>query len=222
MVPSRENMLEAFKDAKGKPGSVGGPFVGGSAQPSAPARERAPRDRGARLFVVAFAALGLSFVLGVLVGRGTAPAAGGEVQAALGDAGPPAGGGGWLAPDDGGAADAETPSAATGEPAPPSDGTSALFDPRNKYTVVAISYTQKNEAIAWENYDHLRAQGLPAIQPFATPNGMLVVVVGAAPKESDLADLKGRLQRLTGPSGKGRPYEKAYTHPIRKLTQKEG
>jgi hypothetical protein len=218
MVPSRENMLEAFKDAKGKPGSVGGPFVGGagsSGGSGASARERAPRGNP-RPYVVAFAALALSFVLGVLVGRGTAPAAPGEVQAAGGE--PDA----LEAGDALGAADDLGEVAAPEQAATPAAGKSALSDARNKYTIVAISLTPANENLAWLNVDHLRAQGLAAEGPIQTPNGMLAVVVGAAPKESDLADTKARLQRLSGPNGKGRPYEQAYTYPIRKLTQKEG
>ena len=201
-------MLEAFKDAKGQRGSAGGPFAGDGGERSGDGR------RNARGFVLAVAAIGVAFVLGVLVGRANPPLD--EVQAADGaggsqDAGllalgsPSVTDSPWVDADD------EVPSEA------PAEGVSPLLDPRNKYTLVAITYTPRNEALAFENYDHLVAKGLPAFPPFATSNGMLVVVVGAAPKESDLADTLSRLQRLSGPNGSGRPYEGAYANPIRKL-----
>jgi hypothetical protein len=203
-------MLEAFKDAKGNKSSVGGPFVGaagggGGAGFGAAAAWGGARGRG---IVVLIAAAGLAFVLGVLVGRSTAPA--GEVQAAgetslFAPDADPGGASPWIDADD------EVPAEA------PAEGVSPLVDPRNKYTIVAISFSASNDDLAFENYDHLIAKGLPAFPPFPTRNGVIVVVVGAAPKESALADSLSRLQRLSGPNGKGRPYEDAYTHPIRKL-----
>jgi hypothetical protein len=117
--------------------------------------------------------------------------------------------------------EADSPAEAPADSAP-AEGEAALNDPRNKYTIVAITIAKANDAIAWENYDHLQAQGLPVFRPFPTPNGMLAIVVGAAPKESDLTADMGRLKGLSGPNGKGRPYEGAYTYPIRKLTPQAG
>jgi simple sugar transport system permease protein len=76
MVPSRDSMLEAFKDAKGDRSSVGGPFVGTGGV------ERSPAISRARGLVVLVAAVGLAFVLGVAVGRSTAAP---EALAAGGD-----------------------------------------------------------------------------------------------------------------------------------------
>ena len=166
------------------------------------------------------AAVGLAFVLGVFVGRRTAP---GEVQAAGDDEGGGAAEADLLSLDD--LAASESPWViADDEPAEtaPTQGAHPLLDPRHKYTIVAIALTPKNEDIAYDNYDYLVSKGLPAFQPFPTPNGMIVVVVGAAPKESGLADSLSRLQRLSGPNGTGRPYSDAYTQPIRKLIDEAG
>jgi hypothetical protein len=202
MVPSRDSMLEAFKDAKGERSSVGGPFVGTGGA------ERSPALSRARGFVVLVAAVGLAFVLGVAVGRSTASpealAAGGDSTGGALD-GLDASESPWISADD------EKPAVA------PTESVSPLLDPRNKYTIVAISYTRNNDALAYRTYDHLLAKGLQAFKPFSTRNGMIVVVVGAAPKESGLADSLSRLQRLSGPDGKGRPYEGAYAQPIKKL-----
>ncbi|MEM7306532.1 MAG: hypothetical protein AAF682_07675 [Planctomycetota bacterium] len=233
MSPSRENMLEAFKDVTKKKSTVGGPFAGaGGAGGGAPTGPGSPpplgssevtladldATGGARLLVLGLASAGLGFVLGVVVGRGSAEeeaTARAAERPALEEAGPedpwgdseldaviPAPG---LGEGGGGAAATEE-----GDVAP-------LFDPRNKYTIVAISISPTNEELAWDNYDHLRAYGLPAFPPFKTGNGMLVIVVGAAPKESDLHEVRNRLRRLAGPNGSGRPYEGAYPNPIRKL-----
>ena len=173
--------------------------------------------RNPRFLVAAVVALVVTFLLGVVVGRGM-ESGDTDVQAA----GPKTGeeGSGLLSTsdldeDDGGSPWIEDTTGGT----PAATGENALLDPRNKYTIVAISMTPANEDLAWVNHDHLEAQGLPVFPPFPTSNGMLVVVVGAAAKESDLDDARTRLKRLTGPNGTGRPYEDAYPYPIRKLIQ---
>jgi len=205
-------MLEAFKDARSSKSSVGGPFVAapeGSVSSS-------PSSRGIVVFV---AAVGLAFVLGVFVGRRSSP---GEVQAAGGDD-EAAAQADLLSLDDLDASESPWVTA-DDEPVqtPPTQSANPLLDARNKYTIVAIALTPKNEDIAYDNYDYLLSKGLQAFQPFRTPNGMIVVVVGAAPKESALADSLSRLQRLSGPNGTGRPYSDAYTQPIRKLIDGAG
>ena len=221
MSPSRENMFEAFKDAHGK-GDAGGPFA---APPSTPRTPSPPSSGGGGIdmagparVIVAAAGLGLAFVAGVAVGRGTAGEAdtGGEGVHASERSGPfgqefddpPA----PLLGTDGG----------PGSPGPEQGDVEPLQDPRNKYTVLAISVTRSNEDIAWINYDHLKASGLPVFRPFVTGNGMLAIVVGAAPKESELHEILSRLKRLPGPNGTGRPYEGAYTNAIRKLIPSDG
>lgn len=216
MAPTRDSMLEAFKDAKGNRSSVGGPFVGASSEESGGGG--LARGRGVIVFV---AAVGIAFVLGVLVGRQTQP--NNEVQAGAGGDGSGAGGDELVSLSDLDTdispwvdADEEVPDD------PPAEGVSPLVDPRNKYTIVAISFTASNTDLAFTNFDHLVAKGLQAFPPFKTQNGVVVVVVGAEPKESGLADALSRLQRLSGPNGQGRPYEDAYTYPIRKLIGTEG
>jgi hypothetical protein len=214
-------MLEAFKDAKGASGDVAGPFV---ARPTSggPGGGRRLYAGNPKRWIVPLAALGLAFVLGVLAGRATAPDAPGVMAEERKKVELPS----FDEPIE--TAVAETPLGASAEPDPPAEGggrlgaANALADPRNKYTIVAIAVTPANVDSAWANHDHLAAQGMPVFPPFAAPNGMLTVVVGAAPKESDLADVQSRLKRLSGPEGKGRPYEGAYSYPIRKLTNAAG
>lgn len=201
-------MLEAFKDAGQGAARPGGPGIS----------VKARRSRDARMALLTFVSLGLVFLLGVVVGRGTlggvAQAGGDEDrgEAAMDVTEEP------YTQEAGSQTEASQESSA---PAP-QVGEAALFDDRNKYTIVAISVTPANEKVAWDNFDHLKTQGLPVFRPFASPNGMRVVVVGAAPKESDLREIRSRLQRLAGPDGKGRPYEGAYAYPIKKLTNQAG
>ncbi len=207
----QDNMLEAFRDAtrgSGSEDAAAGPFAGAPTPSSGTARGSASDPRR---WIVAIAALGLVFVLGVWVGRVTA-GTGLEDEAHASETDEASA---WLPPED------PTPTPATKEPEALPDDTPSdvapLYDRANKYTVVAISVTRANEDLAWSNHDHLRANDLPAFRPIETNNGMLVILVGAAPKESDLKDVRSRLQRLAGPDGRGQPYSGAYFSPIAPL-----
>lgn len=216
MVDPKDSMLEAFRNAGSEGAPAGGPFA-----PDAPAPSRAPAnlagEAGAwagegRGVLLAVAAVVVAFLLGLFLGRSAAGGAD-EVEAAQGDTGRAEPAELFLGTPSG-----SDPVARSSAPPAGVDGAvSPLYDPRNKYTIVAIAYGPSYEDLAWENYDHLSAAGLPAFTPFVAPNGKIVLVVGAAPLESELRDVQRRLQALDGPDGTPRAYADAYINPIRKI-----
>ncbi|MCZ6597431.1 MAG: hypothetical protein O7B99_07330 [Planctomycetota bacterium] len=214
MIPPRDNMLEAFRDAnRGEGGAVGGPFADGSRVGASPSSRRRTG-----MLLAAFVVAASSFAAGVLVGRSTAPVEG-EVLAANDGKGA----GSFLdVMEPKGSGSPAGAKGATGGEGPgqrvPSGATDPLFDPINKYTVVAITYGSSAwEDLALDNYDHLREQGLPVFPPLDPGDGKVVILVGAAPVHSELRDVQQKLQDLAGPDGRDHPYRGAYISPLRPL-----
>ena len=226
MSPRRRNLLEAFQSAGKSP-----------AEPSLfreePVRsEPAPGgfSRARRLpevpkpLLVAFGFV-ISFALGYAI-AGRSPKEAKAVESAV----PPAA----LAPRNeprrfalpkAGETPAQTPKPVAKAPAEKRLEDSALFDPKNLWTVVVESYSNSNQDLAWATYEHLRSAGVAVFPPVASKN-LVVVVVGAAPTSKELEKTEAAVRALLR-NGK-KEYEDAYRARIDKLiprtipeTQKE-
>jgi hypothetical protein len=217
-----KNLLEAFNQSKapeksaqpvtparGSAPRVGGPFAdAASAQPkvAAPAPEVRTRAAGAQPRLVDAAArwrlLAMAGVIALtffLLGRASVPG----VQAA----------GGAIAP-----AGPQQPSANSGAQNSSAGKTieERLFDKSNKCTILAVTYAsgKNNEALASAAWARLLDLGLPAAKPYENAEKrQIVILIGAAPKVSDLDDLLVRVKDATTDAGR-KDFSTARTVPI--------
>ncbi len=106
-------------------------------------------------------------------------------------------------------------------PANPTPADTALFDPKNKYTVKMIEYqsTEGFAALATGVYEYLRGKGFPVCQPYVSGKS-ISVMVGAAPGTGDLEKLLDQLKALPGPNGKTGEFKTAYISPIDRIVKR--
>jgi hypothetical protein len=219
----RKNLLEAFKRSDESPGGTPAP-AGSSVAPKGPvpglaALAASARPGRAPVLPLVLVGVVVAFALGYLVGRRAPSAEASEVAepaeaaAAVGAPGAP---GAPVAPPVNqprafqeplpAAADAETPQRIE---------ESALFDPRNLYTVAVASYGKNHPDLAWATYEHLKEAGLAVFPPIESGN-MLAIFVGATPTLAELADTEAAIKKLTR-DGKKAAYGDAYRARIDKL-----
>lgn len=222
MAHFHKNLLEAFQDADDE--RVGGDPVSGGPFAGAPPDE--PHARAARVptsllpplslrdtrVLFAFGAVALfAFVAGLAVGRGV----GGGASAAERSDGPA-----LELPGANGATGAkgapETPGSAgswsggselaAGEPV-----NDALRDPRNAFTVLAVTYgdSEAERDLAYATYYHFAELGLPVAYP-VTLSSYIYVLVGAAPSRADLGSLRDAVRAARDPDGRAEEYAEAY------------
>ncbi len=158
------------------------------------------------------ALIGVAFVIGIVVGR-----RGNGVEAAATE--PTAD----VGPSDSPARKEPASQAALESPPAPAPGAtggpeSALYDPKNQYTVVVATYPQTAEDYAWATYDHLREQRVAVFAPLGVGD-KIVVLVGAAPRSSDLAALEEKIEGLSR-DGNPRAYGDAYRERIDDLIRR--
>jgi len=215
MSAQQKNLLEAFRNAGGgsKPPASAPKAPEGPARPPVPPPPRAPRawrPGRAPAWLPWVAAIGVAFVLGVLVGRSSRSvsraAGGGAEEVSEG-------------PRPGASLGAPAPVA---RPTPPAHGVQSeapenpLLDPQNQYTVVAASYGLGKAEYAWATHDQMHEVGLPVFAPWQREKDILVLV-GAAPSKDDLRDVEARLRRLDGWDGAKDAYADAYIDRIDKI-----
>jgi len=94
----------------------------------------------------------------------------------------------------------------------------ALFDPDNRYTVLAITYdsTDQNQALARATSNHFQLRSIPASLPYER-EGNLYIMVGAAPSVSALEPLRDRVRAELDPAGRRGQYVTAYIEPIENI-----
>ncbi len=217
-------MLEAFrkvgdpvqpeKEVVGKPSSSAAPGAT-PLPPSSPSP--APSIRPSGLSAVPswlpwIALIGIAFVIGIVIGRvGNGVEAAGETerQADVGPSVTPA------RREPAGQAALDTP---IRPPAASGALESTLYDPKNQYTVVVATYPENAEDYAWATYDHLREQGLAVFAPLGVGD-KIVVLVGAAPRSSDLAELEEKIEGLSRDKSP-RAYGDAYRERIDDLIRR--
>jgi hypothetical protein len=220
MIPRKKNLLEAFQSARHEPGPE--PEPAPSVEP--------PRERGISVLRRGLPELprwlpwavlvGLAFLFGVVIGRGSSDD---EVEAAPAQEPSAEPGASTPPPVASPAPRASAPPAS----APPARAAkpggqariqdSALFDPANLYTVVVATYDQQHDDLAWATVEHLRSQGLEPFPPVAWRDKILVLV-GAAPRAAELEATASRLRGLARDGGK--PYHDAYQARIDSLIER--
>ena len=221
MAKRSDNMLEAFKSSTapaeervGKPakssGGAGGPFA--PPAPPAPSRSSGPPD-GLSLFanpgaIAMLVGSVLLLAMAFLLGRLSAPA----VQASAPEE---VRGEGFRfptlpeAPEAGRGTASQEPVTELAEGETEADR--AFLDPANLYSIRVLEYgrTERDQALAFAAYDHLRANGFPVVWPRHKGNS-LFLFVGAAPKIADLAGLLERLRTTPGPGRDAKAFESAF------------
>jgi hypothetical protein len=203
-MSSRKNLLEAF--------SAKEPPAGGSRSGSGPtfSGSSSSGGRGVPRSVLIGFGLCLAFALGFAIGRGGRPVT--EAKEAELEAPAPAPRTSsqprsFQSRPEAGAEASEKPTPARLED-------SALYVAENKYTLVVEAYSKTSPDFAWATHDHLKEEGFDVFPPVASGN-LLLVLVGAAPRSADLADIEARVRKLER-DGK-REYDDAYRQPIDKL-----
>lgn len=212
MTSRRKNLLEAFKrsDAPSAsppapppreppPTTVGDLFGQAGARP--------PRAGARPAWLLPLAGMALTFVLGYLVGRGSPREARAEVDAPEVAPAP-------LARPENQPRSFQRPPAETGVAASPAEQKieeSALFDPRNAWTVIVASYSLSNKDLAWATYQHLLDAKLAVFPPVESRN-LVVVLVGAAPTAAALAGTEATVRALVREGKKA--YADAYAARI--------
>jgi len=201
-MSSRKNMLEAFSTPEPPQGAAPS---GRAAGLTSTARDVSGGGRRA-LFVAV--GLCLAFALGYAVGRGSPPVA--EAREEPPEPAP--------APRPSAQPRSFQPRASGAEPAAGASAQriedSALYDAANKYTLVVEAYSKTSPDFAWATHDHLKEEGLDVFPPVASGN-LLLVLVGAAPRSADLAEVEARVRKLERDGKK--EYDDAYRQPIDKL-----
>lgn len=94
----------------------------------------------------------------------------------------------------------------------------ALLDPNNRYTVKLAEYQKgRDDELAAATLQWLVSQGLPAAAKYQ--GSRLFLLVGAAPKQSELDGLRDRLKTMNGPPPLNKPAEfhDAYISSIDRL-----
>ncbi|TDJ78921.1 MAG: hypothetical protein E2O39_01200 [Planctomycetota bacterium] len=218
MAKRSDNMLEAFKSSTapareraGKPpkssGGAGGPF----AQPAPPPSSGGPawlslaaNPGGIAMLVGSVLLLAMAFLLGRL----SAPSVQASAPAEVSD-------GGFQfpilpeAPVAKGGTTSQEPATELVEGETEADR--AFLDPANLYSIRVLEYgrTERDQALAFAAYDHLRGNGFPVVWPRHKGNS-LFLFVGAAPKIADLEGLLEQLRRTPGPGRDVKAYEGAF------------
>ncbi|QDU66683.1 hypothetical protein [Engelhardtia mirabilis] len=103
-----------------------------------------------------------------------------------------------------------------------SEVNAALLDRDNRYTVLAITYdtnSARNRELAGATVQAFRDAGLPAARPQAS-GAALVVVVGAAPTQEDLFDLREAVRGAAAPSGRVGEFSTAGIYAIDNLIER--
>ncbi len=211
------------RSKSGSPGS-GGPFALGGDRP----RRAAPSGPGgaatvteiltnlgpAKLAIIQVLLLLAAFLLGRASRpiHAQEPAPGGAEAAASPLSAGAAGTSGARAeprPAPGAAAAAERP-----------DPDAALKDPRNRFTIMVVTYadTADQRDMARATHAHLRRSGFPVFRPYLR-NGKVLLLVGAAPRKDDLNELRNRLRDLASPRGR-REFQDAYVVAIEEYVQR--
>jgi hypothetical protein len=202
------NLFEAFKDAASSPA----PPVGAAKKPAARSEPRG--TQGTRLIVLACLCLAIVFAAGYFTGGGRKEVeakgeteANKELRATWQPAGP--------APL-GGTSDGERAPARTADPAAPPpkstvSGLSALYNPENLYTVLAITYRDfpSMQGQARDIAEFLRQHDLPAFEPISRA-GDIEILVGAAATQGALQELTAKLRGTRGPTGRSFDFQSAY------------
>ena len=216
MSAQQKNLLEAFRSAGGAPQPP--PPKPPPAKPPPPRPPAPPAASGAPRRAPAWlpwaAAIGVAFVLGVVVGRSAARVS----EAAPSDGGSAADSAGLVAPVQHEGAEGARPGGTAEAPAQPAAGRGedALLDPANQYTVIAAVYGRGKTDFAWATHDQMKDAGLPVFTPWQRERDILVLV-GAAPTREGLRELEGRLRALDGWDGAKDAYADAYIDKIDKL-----
>lgn len=103
---------------------------------------------------------------------------------------------------------ADTSPASTEPPTEPATGATdadrAFMDPKMRFTVLAITYPNSpdRQAMAWDTYDLLAAEGLPVVRP-AVKDSRIHVLVGASARLAELDNLVTKIRSLrVGRSGR--------------------
>lgn len=242
MAHRQKNLLEAFSasaaaeksESERASGSsaAGGPFAPEAPPPEAPPRVERPQlpprkpslsetlmhpeNRGGLLVLVALG-LTLAFLAGratvsrVAAKEGGSPAAteSEHARASLPTPDLETAPGG----DEGGRPEQEL----SQEPSSPAER--ALLDPENRYTIKLVEYGSgdRDAELAWEAFDYLEEQGLPAA--ILGRGKRLFIVLGAAPRSADLDDLVEIAKTMNGPPPRSKKAEffDAYVDKIDKF-----
>ena len=109
----------------------------------------------------------------------------------------------------------EEPPVSPNPPASEVSAASGLYNQANRYTVLAITYSDlpSLESRARTTAQYLRDQGFPAYDPIHVGDS-IEILVGAAPTRSELQPLVSRLQGTRGPGGTSFDFQSAYAAPI--------
>lgn len=240
----RKDLLEAFRELEAKrrddgesPLPAPPPKAASASTPrSAPVAPPAPEptsDRGpssALLFrplvqPIVLAALLLAFALGFFAGGssvdGLWPSGNGRWSSGV------VNGAGSVGPDSGGVVPQGATPAGGALRAPTGEVFETavdreLYDRANRYTVLAITYdtnSPRNRELAAATVESFRAGGLPAARPQAS-GAALVVVVGAAPSQAELAALRDLVRQAPGPSGRTGEFSTAGIYAIDNLIER--
>ena len=228
----RKNLLEAFRHAGSQPAQEpdsAGPFAGG--EPARPrGRSKRPKASSGASGAPAVPSwapwvLGIlvAFVVGLAVGRGTAPVV---ADAAERDSASAADTSRWQAePSSYGS---ERPNGGSGAQAAPNasrastggraaeDAKTRFLDTTNRYTIVGITYGRSRRDYADASCAHLRDQGFD-VMPLVEYGDNYVVLIGAAPEVDDLRAVRERLTRAEGFDGSPAAYADAYIEQIDRL-----
>lgn len=227
MSSRQRNLLEAFKHAgealpAGSP-SAGGPFAGprkvpeDDSPPPPPIPDvdtEVPKATWAEVldelpaWLPWAVAISVSFFLGLMIGRSSAssPVEAGNENAR-------------------GESDSNTELVAGDGPVRilPEDiefeDSRALYDPKNVYTVVLITYEsgEAGEGAAWATFDWLTDLGYPVFRPnysVKSDGSLIVLLAGAKSRRADLDELLVRIKRQKSKNGKNLPFASAYIDEI--------
>jgi len=217
-VGGRRRSRGSGSSAPGLPGS-GGPFaLGGSKATPRPSRPAGQGGRGdmireslahaglPRLAII----LALLLVAAFFLGRASRPIRAQEPAVTEQSSDP--------------APSREARAPATGAEEQPAadrpDPEAALKDPSNRFSVLVVTYqdTPEQRDLARATHAHLRGSGLPVFRPYRY-HGKLLLLVGAAPRERDLSELRDRLRDLESARGR-REFGDAYVVPIEDFIQR--
>ncbi len=91
----------------------------------------------------------------------------------------------------------------------------ALLDPRNRFSVLALTYAQtpRNRQWAQDLVSYLASLDLPVAPPQAVGE-LILVLVGASPEKADLDGLLARVRATPDASGRRDAFDSAYLVPL--------
>lgn len=194
------NLFEAFKDVSTKENPAPAPV-----QPTVPKQASSGPGIQPRLLAIFGACLILVFTVGYLMGGGRGEVAAQEDSNGKPDSSEVAGT--W---QPAGPVRLEGVEVADPEAKIAVSDPSGLYNPENRYTVLAITYTdvpslqERAKSIA----EFLRSQGLPAFEPVAR-SGNLEILVGAEQTKGALQELTAKLRGTRGPTGRSFDFQSA-------------